>query len=257
MIMKDNDVGSPNKENYDFIQKQLHEQYALNNYNGLSSVVSIFVGLLAVFYAYGHVFINSAPSQCDDLVTLVISNDKYTPLALFLTTAAVCFVLLIMMHICIYQGLFQRKEQFITHAIRCKYYGITEINTELMPNADYLPSYYTPFNKDKNCWLKILQGLYGEFTKILILVYIVIVLSSTIRISLLNDHCCCFGLLVGCLLMLFGTCFYFYWKCKVQKEYQKKVTEFNDILRKRIKENNNTEKQSLKLKLSILKWLGS
>lgn len=228
--MSNNEADSLNKKSCDFVQQQLHEQYALNNYNGLSSVVSLFVGLLAAFFAYGHVFFNSVTSKCCDWVTLVISEDKYTALALFLTTTAVCLVLMIMMRICIYQGLFQRKEQFIIHTIRCKHYGKIIKETRIIPNTDYFPKNYTPFNKDEECWLNIIQGLYGEFTKIIIFVYFIIVLSATIRICQLNDSCNCFGLLGGGLLLLLGICYYLVQKCWVQKKYQDIQTEFNEIL---------------------------
>ena len=43
----------------DFV-KQLHEQYAINNNAHLSSVISLMVAMLAVFYGFGYMFVYSS-----------------------------------------------------------------------------------------------------------------------------------------------------------------------------------------------------
>ena len=101
-----------------------------------------------------------------------------------------------------------------------------------MPDVVYLPNNYTPFNKGKCCWLEIIQGLYGEFTKILIWVYIVIAVSTTIRIYVLNGSCMCFCGFAGITFLFVGCFFYFLKKCKVQNDYREFEEEFKKILNK-------------------------
>ena len=60
--------------------------------------------------------------------------------------------------LCIYQGIAQRKEQFITHAIRTKVFG-----KNYLDDADVFPKDYHPFGKGKT---EAIQGLYGELYKL-------------------------------------------------------------------------------------------
>jgi hypothetical protein len=41
------------------LERQLHEQYAINNNSNLSSIIALMTALLAIFGVYGYVFIHT------------------------------------------------------------------------------------------------------------------------------------------------------------------------------------------------------
>lgn len=145
------------------MELQLHEQYAINNNAYLKSIIALFIGLFAAIGFYGYVVIHSEP-----IVNIMkCSYEVYNINQLTFTAVGCLVVLAIMIHICIYQGTAQRYEQFIIYAIRKKYY-IDSTMDKIFPKT------YTPFNK---CGLSIIQGLYGEFIKIIFGVEILILWS--------------------------------------------------------------------------------
>ena len=128
-------------------EKQLHEQYAINNNSNLSAVVSIIVALLAVFYGYGYVFLHTTNTFSQNYLEMCLKNsDLYTLDALVFATMATLIVTGILRHICLHLGYKQRFEQFITFALRCKYYqsNIQQMRPKIFPRN------YHPF-KIKQC----------------------------------------------------------------------------------------------------------
>jgi len=84
--------------------------------------------------------------------------------------------LIIIFYLSAYLGTSQRKEQFITYAIRRKYY---EQSGE---NNDYnkiFPSNYHPFKKTKS---EFIQGLYGEICCILKILFWLITIPTIIKL---------------------------------------------------------------------------
>ncbi|MCQ2123207.1 MAG: hypothetical protein MJZ25_03400 [Fibrobacter sp.] len=146
----------------DVLFAQLHEQYAVNNNAGMQSVVSLLVGMFAILGAYGYVLLHTT-ENCRECLDSCFTSDN-----LLFTFACSMLVLLIMTHICVYQGCAQRLEQFIVYGIRKEYNLITE---ESSKETKIFPSDYKPCKK--NPW-NFIQGLYGEFVKIFTLVAIVL-----------------------------------------------------------------------------------
>ena len=102
----------------------------------------------------------------------------------FLFTAVGCFIVLaIMMYLCIYQGAAQRYEQFITYAIRQKYHSEQSSDNTAKQAQPIFPKNYHPF--DKTC-LQFIQGLYGEFIKIIIAVMLLLVIATWYKVHKLN-----------------------------------------------------------------------
>lgn len=158
----------------DFV-KQLHEQYAINNNAHLSSVISLMVAMLAVFYGFGYMFVYSSIYFSSDF-KFVVGNGIYTLDAFVFTAMATNIVLSIMISVCLYQGFAGRYEQFITYAIRKKYGLIDDVDNQY----SIFPSYYQPFFKQG---LEIPQGLFGVFVKIFIGLAILIQLIVLIKFS--------------------------------------------------------------------------
>ena len=158
----------------DFV-KQLHEQYAINNNAHLSSVISLMVAMLAVFYGFGYMFVYSSIYFSSDF-KFVVNNGIYTLDAFVFTAMATNIVLSIMISVCLYQGFAGRYEQFITYAIRKKYGLIDDLDDKY----SIFPSYYQPFFKQG---LEIPQGLFGLFVKIFIGLAVLIQLIVLMKFS--------------------------------------------------------------------------
>lgn len=158
------------------LEKQLHEQYAINNNANLGSVVTIITTLIGVIGVYGYLFIHSTIDFASDWGSFV-DNGKYTLDVLLFSAVASYFILIIIFYLSAYLGTNQRKEQFITYAIRRKHY---EKSGE---NNDYdkiFPSNYHPFNKTKS---EFIQGLYGEICCILKFLFWLITILTLLKIS--------------------------------------------------------------------------
>lgn len=152
------------------LEKQLHEQYAINANSNFSSMLTIVVALISVVATYGYVLIHTK-LDVDDLQfinnTCGSSQDEsYTPMALVLTALAAMGVLIILFYISLKIGFQQRKEQFITFSIRCKYYGY---NYDEM--CEVYPHYYHPFKK---CFFTYVQGLYNFSLLVYSIIYVII-----------------------------------------------------------------------------------
>lgn len=188
----------PNERMQQEMELQLHEQYAINNNANLSSAITIIVTLLAVFYAYGYVFLNSCPSFC--WKGCWINKEGYSAIAFFFVTLAVFFVLSVLSYICIKQGVKQRYDQFIIYAIRRKYY--TNCKYDLYKEVYDDPQYYSPFNKLSKCkchstrnnckstvrdGLRLVQGQFGEFVKIFTASSLIIMFLSIMKFILLDQ----------------------------------------------------------------------
>jgi len=165
------------------ILRQLHEQYAINNNNSLSTVITLITALLASFAGYGYIYINSSNLFYTDFKACIKLKSEchgiYCLDYVFYTAIAVTFILSIIACICIYQGTAQRREQFIIHAIREKYKAYFD---SIFPNK------YHPYGKGK---LDMLQGLYGEIIILLIASFAFIIFSLIIKIGYNIFPCPC------------------------------------------------------------------
>ncbi len=156
------------------LEKQLHEQYAINNNAYLSSIITLIVGLFAAIGAYGYVFIHT---DVDSLTICSTSTPSYTFSQLLFTALGCLIVLVIMLSVCIYQGTKQRHEQFVIYAIRYKHHSQIQefIGTHQQKKFNKtFPNYYNPFEKKG---IAVIQGLYGEFVKIIYFLIILLFLT--------------------------------------------------------------------------------
>lgn len=195
------------------MELQLHEQYAINNNSNLSSVVVLLAAMIAVFGGYAYLFIHSSVgfSSTEEGWCLYDKGAELYSLDAFVIAAiATSIVLHIMRRICIYQGYAQRYEQFITFAIRHKYFSSLFIQKSNKGGEDkektqeevtgVFPRGYHPFEKDKgrevNCtsfvslfrfdndYVIPIQGLFGEFVKIFSCLQWVIIIGLFIKVAL-------------------------------------------------------------------------
>jgi len=142
------------------LEKQLHEQYAINNNANITSIIALITTLLGVIGVYGYIFVHSNIDFAEDWGKFVVVDGKYSLDVLLFSAITSYFILVIIFYLSAYLGTNQRKEQFITFAIRSKYY---EKKGKKHKNKNYydeiFPRNYNPFNKSKS---NFIQGLYGE-----------------------------------------------------------------------------------------------
>ncbi len=139
------------------LEKHLHEQYAINNNSKAGILTSLIGSLLVILTGYGFVLYQYRIDECNDvsIVTLV---------------AVVAQVVMALLYcICVSLGAGQRKDQFITFAIRKKYHVIRSKYDEIFPDG------YHPFNKT---FCSFVQGVYNIWTKATIIVIWGIVLCQ-------------------------------------------------------------------------------
>ena len=146
-----------NENTLNEFEKQLHEQYAINNNAILRSVIVLACALIVVIGYFGYVFVNSTAEFSNGFFRLRNDDGGFFMDVLLCSYVASSFILFVLARLCIYQGIAQRKEQFITYAIRKKY-NIDE-RRDKENNGKVLPKDYHPFNKSKR---DVIQGLYGE-----------------------------------------------------------------------------------------------
>lgn len=206
------------------IIEQLHEQYAVNNNASLNSIVMLITAFIASFGGYGYVFLHSSAEY--DFVML-INNGYYSIDAVFLTSMALIFVMTIIKSICAYQGIAQRREQFIIYKIR---QAMSECKSCKLQNI--LPKNYTPFGKTK---VDVVQGLYGEFIGIMDKSIILIIASLLIKIfQNVNKHCCSgsfsyhavFLILVFIIFLILICCCYENYFDKQYERYRERESEY-------------------------------
>lgn len=153
------------------LEKQLHEQYAVNANNNLTAMITIAIGLLSVIGLYGYVFIHTKflyggffIANCNE------STELYTTNTLVLAGCVALIVLTILYCISLTLGAAQRYEQFITFAIRCKYYNRTNY-------YDIFPPKYHPFHKGI---CDFVQGLHNLSLWVYTIVFLIITISIVI-----------------------------------------------------------------------------
>ena len=237
------------------LELHLHEQYAINNNANLSSIMTFFVGMLAAIGAYGYVFLYSA-NYFGELLPNTNDNIKYSLTQLTYALVGAEFVINVLICICLYQGMAQRLEQFITYAIRDKYDFKTIVNNTDDKKDGIVPENYHPFEKHG---LKAIQGLYGEFVKILGATMIFLFLSYALKLGYHIYSYNSYGLdCKAVVLVVIGVfcCFLFgiaSLKCysHLQRKYDRRSKEYS----KTAKEKNNSKNEDDKKFLLFLRWI--
>jgi len=154
----------------DRLEAQLHEQYAKDNNSYFSSIVALFIGMLAALGAYGYVFIFC---NADNAI-------NFTPEQLIYASMVACVVLAIIAYLSLYRGVAQRLNQFIVFAIRYRHCDEYNSDSDAESRQKHIfYSGYTPFRKSG---LKIVQGLYGELVKISAGLFFLTIISMLFKV---------------------------------------------------------------------------
>lgn len=213
------------KDSKDNIYLQLHEQYAINNNANLSTIMTLVVALIVVIGCFGNVFVKTENVLIIQNSLYDTKNECFSVVALVLTYLASISILAILFCLCTYQGIAQRKEQFIIHAIRNEYKN---------ENNDLLPEGYHPYKKTK---FEIIQGLYGELDKFFIIVSIVLTLCLIVKIYIcgVNSNLCVCVILLIIIGLLFLSAIIGRFCCnyyrKLYKSYIDRQIEYSEKLK--------------------------
>lgn len=179
------------------LEKHLHEQYAINNNSNAGTLVSLIGSLLVVMTGYGYVLYQYRICQCDD--TAIVN------LAAIIAMA----VMMLLYCISVSLGANQRMEQFITFAIRAKYY-------ESESYKRIFPGNYYPFEKD---FWSFVQGLYNLWSKVMIVAIVAIAMSHYYLVAKT-----CVVLVFGLLFILFSLMFR---RSRYKKYIEREHSEYN------------------------------
>lgn len=212
------------------IEMQLHEQYAKNNNANVSSVVTLFVTMLASVGAYGYVFLyseNLANFEYEIDLTMLYDSGHFSFVALLLVAIAAIVVLIMIAYICVSLGCRQRKEQFIIYAIRRKYYYGDMRDTKIYPNR------YDPFEKRG---LKMVQSPYDYFIRCIMVAICLIALSLLFRIMAFYPQLMLWLMLFGVLIAGVVSLFFLFSHnvqsmilCKWEKDIMERENEYASI----------------------------
>lgn len=184
------------------LEKQLHEQYAVNNNSNAGILISLISALLISFTGYGYVLYQYSIGEC----AIGIVN---------VAAIAVILVMVLLYCISVNLGAGQRMEQFITIAIRKKHYGKSNKYKDVFPDG------YHPFNKN---YCSFVQGVYNIWTKVALFAIIGVGACGFAINCSENAECCKFIALtiqVACSVIM---CF-LYRRYKFRK-YQEREIEY-------------------------------
>ncbi len=258
-------IGKKHDESLDYkksvqeqLELQLHQQYAENNNAYFSSIVVLLAAILSTLGAFGYVYIRTNLLFSSDFGFMYACN-QYTLEVMLLIAMASLVVLLICYIVCCYQGVAQRKEQFMIDSIRRKYYG--KKFPEESDKVFY--SEYNPYNKKDE---DIVQGLYGLLCTILLWCSVGILLMTFMKyiaaiFSWMNNPNIEFsfsGLLITVLFIL--SCIIFYVICigfhySQMQKYQEVQREFKEEIKPILSSTESVERGKESSVYKIYKWL--
>ena len=212
------------------LEKQLHEQYAINNNSNSAALISLMGALLVVMTGYGYVLYQYYLCPCRGVTMVYV-------------TACVSSLVMTLLHcVCIHLGAGQRMEQFITFAIRINHYQ-AESNFDILRYKAIFPNGYHPFMKTKGDFV---QGIYN----LLSIPFMVVVCMIPIVACIITSSCECLLLHCVTIISLFITCRY---RNKKYVRYQEREKEFMELF-ELIKEDSNNKENKTSYKLTTTGW---
>ena len=157
------------------LEKQLHEQYAINNNANVSSFIAMISALIVAFTGYGYVlyqYLMGESSRC--CCQIAKAN-----MMLLIASIAVLVVIFILYMVAIEIGAGQRSNQFVIHNIRRKAYGYKKEDLKKI-----YPEGYTPEGKN---YFDFIQGIYNTLSWVFLGVYVII---ATLAFCIIEQNPC-------------------------------------------------------------------
>ena len=189
---------TPDFKNQFELEKQLHEQYAINNNAKVSSFISFIVALFALFGFYGYMYANTTIDFSKN-GEFVVDTNQYTLDVFFLMSFVVCGILFFLTLLSLQLGYSQRRDQIIIHRIREFTYKNADHSM-----AEIFGDQYKPHGKSRS---EFIVGYFNLFYWLFLYGQGFVFITSIIKIGLniykpMNTECSCWGLLVFIFLLL-------------------------------------------------------
>lgn len=212
------------------LEKQLHEQYAINNNSNLSSIIALITTFLIVLGTYGYVFVNTSIELASDFGNLTYSSEdccKYYLDVLILMTIVVYVILLIIYYVSAYLGTNQRKEQFINWAIRIKHFQTKKEYNDVFPDS------YNPFGKHKG---NFVQGMFNELMRIVKIIFWIVTIATGVKLTYFISKLCgqvikcdnCILIVVYMMLIVIAPILFYFFKHSFYQEYKDRQSEYRE-----------------------------
>lgn len=200
-------VSKRNKERFE-LEKQLHQQYAINNNASVGSFVSFLTTLLALFGWYGYVFVYSTNEFSKS--RKFIDGQKLMTLDVFLLLSLVvvgilCFLSLVSLQL----GYSNRNNQIIIDNIRNEYF---KENKHKIFHKTYSPC-------RKNRW-NFIQDYFNNFYWLFFASQIFVVISTMYKLCYGGNTVCCYVMFIV-ILQLLSIYFTIYFRQHYYNKYRK------------------------------------
>ena len=144
------------------LEQQLHEQYAINNNEGIRSFVAFIAAIIALFGAFGYVFVNTEP-QCAPQGCAFFGGSAFYMEAYIGIAIITSIVLGFLADIALALGWNQRQNHWIIQHIREKYYDepqMIKVFGGIYKATDKTPCNFIPGIYNLLYWLfVVLQGV--------------------------------------------------------------------------------------------------
>ncbi len=137
------------------LEQQLHEQYAINNNEGIKSFVAFIAAIIALFGAFGYVFVNTEP-QCAPQGCAFFGGSAFYIEAYIGIAIVTSIVLGFLADIALALGWNQRQNHWIIQRIRKKYYDeaqMREVFGDIYKATDKTPCNFIPGIYNLLYWL--------------------------------------------------------------------------------------------------------
>lgn len=161
---------TPDSKNQFELEKQLHEQYAINNNAKVSSFVSFIVALFALFGFYGYIFAHSGNLFSPDMSGRFYNNGEYSLEIFFLVASVVSLILFFLLKLSLSLSITQRSDQIVIAKIRKDHYG---------DKYDKFFKNYDPYGKN---WFNFVQNYFNLFYWLFFAGLIFVFLTSFIKV---------------------------------------------------------------------------
>ncbi len=173
------------------LEKQLHEQYAINNNESVKNFISFIVALLALFSGFGYVFVYSNSEFSSNGIYI---NEKIMSLEVFLLVSIVVSGMLFFLSLISLQlGYSNRSNQIIIDKIREDVFRSKKENI--------FGKYYNA--KNKNFWTFV-PDFFNLFYWLFVSVQILVICLTKCKIYLINN---CYIILLQIIFIFLSICF--------------------------------------------------
>lgn len=189
------------------LEQQLHEQYAINNNEGIKSFVAFIAAIIALFGAFGYVFVNTEP-QCAPQGCAFFGGSAFYMEAYIGIAIITSIVLGFLADIALALGWNQRQNHWIIQHIREKYY-------DEEPMRDVFGSIYKA--SKKNFW-SFIPGIFNSLYWLFVVLQAVVIGATRFQLCRVSECCCrwSFFILIAILIISLGRrCYYYH--CKYKK----------------------------------------